>query len=62
MGRLAGKRSARNLNAPNCIFKTGSIYAVGDNLTATGTFNGRACEITVGTDSKISIVRPDVLS
>ena len=56
-----GQSSANNFVAPKNIFKTGSIYAVADNLTVSGTINGRTCEITVDTGSNISIVRPDVL-
>ena len=57
-----GQSSASNFEASKKIFKTGSVYAVADNLTVTGTVNGRTSEITVDTGSNISIVRPDVLA
>ena len=57
-----GQRPAgKNSNAPEVLFKTGSIYSSQDGLVMTGTVAGKQCNITVDTGSNVSIVRPDIL-
>lgn len=50
-----------NPKAPSVEFKINSIHNAGRGLVVDGTVGDNDCQITVGTGSEITLIRPDLL-